>query len=453
MKDFQFQNAAAAIRRAQARFPVGRVISVTGSQVVLTGLAGRAAPGDRVRLANGRYSGMVTSAEGQNVRVLLDGPAEGVVTGDAGVLVPPPVFAPHDGWIGRVVDPEGQPLDGRPLSQGCALASLYAAPPPAGARRALGPRVGTGLALFDTILPLARGQRIGLFAGSGVGKSTLLAQLAQGVEADVIVIGLVGERGRELREFIENALGPDGMARCVIVAATSDRPAHTRRRCAAAATAVAEHFRDAGRHVLLLIDSVTRFAEAHREVATAAGEAANLRGYPSSTAAAIAGLCERAGPGVADAGDITAVYSVLVAGSDMDEPIADILRSVLDGHVVLDRAIAERGRFPAVDVVRSVSRSLPGVATSHENGLIATARRHLGVYARSELMIQSGLYAPGSDKVVDEAIACHEALDRFCTEASPNGPRGAFRALQRALSAGQAEAAEAPPPGFGGPRR
>jgi flagellum-specific ATP synthase len=198
---------------------------------------------------------------------------------------------------------------------------------------------------------------------------------------------------------------------------------------------VAEHFRDAGRHVLLLSDRVTRFDEAHREVSSAAGEPASLRGYPASTSASIAALCERAGPGTEAAGDITAVYSVLVAGSDMEEPIADILRGVLDGHIVLDRAIAERGRFPAVDVVRSVSRSLPDVATAQENGLIAAARRHLGVYARSELMIQSGLYVPGSDKAVDEAIACHDALDMFCTEAAPQGPRAAFAALQRALSA------------------
>jgi flagellum-specific ATP synthase len=435
MTDTEFVNVASAIARATDTYPVGRVTGVSGSQAVLQGLSGRAALADRVRLPRCGHTGIVTRADGLETHIMLDGPANGVAVRDRAVLLPAPVFAPHDGWIGRVVDPDGQPLDGRPLTQGAQPVPLQAAPPPAGARRALGSRVGTGLALFDTILPLARGQRVGLFAGSGVGKSTLLANLARGVEADVIVIGLVGERGRELREFIEKVLGPDGMARCVIVAATSDRPAHTRRRCAAAATAVAEHFRDAGRHVLLLIDSVTRFAEAHREVSSAAGEPASLRGYPASTSAAIAALCERAGPGTEAAGDITAVYSVLVAGSDMEEPIADILRGVLDGHIVLDRAIAERGRFPAVDVVRSVSRSLPDVATAQENGLIAAARRHLGVYARSELMIQSGLYVPGSDKAVDEAIACHAALDAFCTEAAPHGPKAAFAALQRALSA------------------
>jgi flagellum-specific ATP synthase len=439
MKDTEFVNVASAIARATDTYPVGRVTGVSGSQAVLQGLSGRAALADRVRLPRCGHTGIVTRADGAETHIMLDGPANGVAVGDRAVLLPAPVFAPHDGWIGRVVDPDGQPLDGRPLAQGAVPVPLQAAPPPAGARRALGARVGTGLALFDTILPLARGQRVGLFAGSGVGKSTLLANLARGVEADVIVIGLVGERGRELREFIEKVLGPDGMARCVIVAATSDRPAHTRRRCAAAATAVAEHFRDAGRHVLLLIDSVTRFAEAHREVSSAAGEPASLRGYPASTSASIAALCERAGPGTEAAGDITAVYSVLVAGSDMEEPIADILRGVLDGHIVLDRAIAERGRFPAVDVVRSVSRSLPDVASAQENGLIAAARRHLGVYARSELMIQSGLYVPGSDKAVDEAIACHAALDRFCTEAAPHGPKAAFAALQRALSAAAEE--------------
>lgn len=445
MKNFDFAKVTTALGRAAATYPVGRITGVTGSQAVLQGLSGRAALGDRVRLMRGGHTGMVTRAEGAETHVMLDGPADGVAVGDRAVVSAAPVFAPHDGWIGRVVDPDGQPLDGRPLGPGAAPTPLQAAPPPAGQRRALGGRIATGLALFDTILPLARGQRVGLFAGSGVGKSTLLARLAQGVEAEVIVIGLVGERGRELRDFVDNVLGPEGLARCVIVAATSDRPAHTRRRCAAAATAVAEHFRDAGRHVLLLVDSVTRFAEAHREVASAAGEPASLRGYPASTAAAIAALCERAGPGAGAAGDITAVYSVLVAGSDMEEPVADMLRGVLDGHIVLDRAIAERGRFPAVDVVRSVSRSLPEVATAHENDLIAAARRHLGVHARSELMIQSGLYVPGSDQAVDAAIACHAALDDFCTQAAPHGPKAAFIALQRALAAGQ-DGGPAPPP-------
>ena len=267
--------------------------------------------------------------------------------------------------------------------------------------------------MFNTLLPLVRGQRIGLFAGSGVGKSSLLAKLARGVSADVVVIALVGERGRELREFVEKVLGPEGMARSVIVAATSDQSPLVRRRCAWAAMTVAEHFRDQGKHVLFLADSVTRFAEAHREVALAAGEPPSLRGFPPSTSHSIMSLAERAGPGLEGAGDITAIFSVLVAGSDMDEPVADILRGVLDGHVVLDRAIAERGRFPAIDLLRSVSRSLPDAATAEENRLIGAARRLLGAYANAEMMIQAGLYAHGSDAQIDKAIAVYPDLDQF----------------------------------------
>jgi flagellum-specific ATP synthase len=280
-----------------------------------------------------------------------------------------------------------------------------------------------------------RGQRIGLFAGSGVGKSTLLGKFARGIATDVVVIALIGERGRELREFVERVLGPQGMARAVVVAATSDQSALVRRRCAWAAMAVAEHFRDQGLHVLLLADSVTRFAEAHREVALAAGEAASLRGYPPSVAPAIMAWAERAGPGPANAGDITAVFSVLVAGSDMEETVADILRGVLDGHVVMDRKIAERGRYPAIDLLRSVSRSLPLAATAAENSEIAQARRLLGAYDKAELMIQAGLYSAGSDPLIDAAIQVWPALDAFLAEDAPeDGIPGSFRRLQAALT-------------------
>lgn len=302
-------------------------------------------------------------------------------------------------------------------------------------RKRLGARLSTGVAVFDTLLPLVRGQRIGLFAGSGVGKSSLLAKFARKVDADVVVIGLVGERGRELREFTERVLGPEGMARSVIVTATSDLPALTRRRCAWTAMAVAEHFRDQGAHVLLLVDSVTRFAEAHREVALAAGEPAALRGYPPSLGQAIMALAERAGPGPEGVGDITAIFSVLVAGSDMEEPVADILRGVLDGHVVMDRKIAERGRFPAIDLLRSVSRSLPEAASEEENGLIAEVRKLLGAWDRAELMIQAGLYVKGTDPVVDRAMQIWPALDGFIGEDAPaGGIEASFARLAAILS-------------------
>ena len=403
----------------------------------VSGLGHAARLGDRARIV--ARQGVVLSAEviriGEGlVHLLPEGTAEGVSLADPVRLEPAPAFAPDDSWIGRVLDPDGRPLDGRPLLPGLRPRALRADPPLAGQRRAMGERIGTGFAVFDTLLPLARGQRIGLFAGSGVGKSTLLGGLAKGVAADVVVIGLVGERGRELRHFVEEVLGPEGMSRTVVVTATSDRAPQVRRRCAWAATAVAEHFRDAGRQVLLLLDSVTRFAEAHREVSVMAGEPAALRGFPASTGPAIAALCERAGPGAGEAGDITAVYSVLVQGSDMEEPVADWLRGVLDGHVVLDRTIAERGRFPAVDLLRSVSRSLPGIASRTENQLIHEARAHLGAYDRAALMIRAGLYTPGSDAEIDAAVTVQGGLDRFLALSGMASPAASFVALRQALA-------------------
>jgi len=433
------------------RFPLGRVVGASGATLAVSGLTHAARLGDRAELT---LMGGVTGAEviridGGLVQLLPETPAEGVSVGDPVRLIGAVAFAPDDAWIGRVVDPDGRPLDGRPLLPGLAARALRSPPPQAQSRRAMGARLATGFPVFDTVLPLARGQRIGLFAGSGVGKSTLLAGLARGVQADVIVIGLVGERGRELRHFVEEVLGPVGMARSVVVAATSDRAPQVRRRCALAATAVAEHFRDQGRQVLLLLDSITRFAEAHRELAVASGEPAALRGFPASTGGAIASLCERAGPGSAEGGDITAIYAVLVAGSDMEEPVADMLRGVLDGHVVLDRTIAERGRFPAVDVLRSVSRSLPGVATAPESALIAEARRLLGAYDRSALMIRAGLYAVGSDPEVDAAIAAHGPLERFLSMRDTADVAASFTALRHVLTVAKAPHRSKPAPRAG----
>lgn len=421
------------LRRAR---PLGRVTALDRGALRLSGLGAAVRLGDRVAVLPEGADPVeceVTRA-GADVEARPGEGVEALRIGDRARLLGPPTIAPHDGWLGRIVDPAGAPLDGRPL-RGAGRARPLAGPPPqAATRRRLGPRMATGLAAFDTLLPLVRGQRIGLFAGSGVGKSTLLADLARGAAADVIVIALVGERGRELRAFVEDALGAEGMARAVIVAATSDRPATVRRRCAGAAMAVAEHFRDAGRHVLYLCDSVTRFAEAHREIALAAGERASLGGHPPSMPAAIAALAERAGPGAdtGGTGDITAVFSVLVAGSDMEEPVADTLRGVLDGHVVLAREIAERGRFPAIDLPASVSRSLPDAASAAENALISRARRLLGAYARSEMMIRAGLHSPGADPELDEAVALWPALDAFLGARIPD-IGAAFADLAHAL--------------------
>lgn len=433
MSEDIFDQMTAAIHRVQPALPAGHVTEIAGNVIKVSGLSSDARVGDRLKVIGHDLKGEVIRTSSSTLDAIIEGSSEGLGLGTIVTLNARPIFAPHDGWIGRVVDPDGLPLDSRPLLPGLRSRHIHSDPPPAAERRHLGARLSTGFAIFDTILPIVRGQRIGLFAGSGVGKSTLLAALAKRVDADVIVIGLVGERGRELREFVTKSLGPDGMARSVIVAATSDRASQTRRRCPLAATAVAEFFRDQGKQVLLLMDSVTRFAEAHREVAVASGETANLRGHPASTPGAIAGLCERAGPGKEGQGDITAIYTVLVSGSDMEEPVADMLRGVLDGHVVLDRTIAERGRFPAIDVPRSVSRSLPEAANPSENKLIQKARQHMGTYAQSEMMIQAGLYAPGSDSKIDESIAVHEKLEAFISMQGDQSTAGSFHFLQRAL--------------------
>ena len=428
---------AGTLARLQVWEVWGSVAAVDSAALSVPGLGPAARRGDRVRVTpRGRAPLLaeIVAVDGAQARAMWFGSGEGVAVGDKVWLEHQRGVAPCTAWIGRVVDAFGEPMDGAPLGHGTIPVPMRRNPPPPAARRGLGARVGTGLAVLDTMLPLARGQRIGLFAGSGVGKSTLLGQLARGVAADVVVIGLIGERGREVRDFVADVLGAEGMARSVVIAASSDQSPLARRQAAWLATAVAETFRDAGQHVLLMMDSLTRFAEAHREVALAAGEPPSLRAYPPSTAHAIAGLVERAGPGAeAGQGDITAVYSILVAGSDMEEPVADIARGTLDGHVVLERAIAERGRFPAIDVRRSVSRSLPGCASDEENALLARARRLIGAYEDAEPMIRTGLYVAGTDPAIDEAMATHEALEAFVATRSTTAA-AAFEALEKAVT-------------------
>lgn len=430
----KLESIAARIGSLRPARYFGTVTEVRADLLRVSGLNTHASIGDRVRFQDAHgLCGEIVALGGNLADILPEARPDGLSIGTKAELIFAPRIAPSDAWIGRVIDPFGQPVDGRPLHPGAGIRSYVNAPPPAITRKRLGERLDTGLVIFDTLLPIVRGQRIGLFAGSGVGKSTLLSKLARGISADVIVIALVGERGRELREFVETVLGPEDMARAVIVAATSDQSPLVRRRCAWAAMSVAEHFRDRGRHVLFLADSITRFAEAHREIALSSGERASHRGFPPSTSHMIMSLAERAGPGPEGTGDITGIFSVLVAGSDMEEPVADILRGVLDGHVVLDRSIAERGRFPAVDVLRSVSRALPHAASDTENKLIVRARAALGAYAESELMIKSGLYAAGSDVVLDEAVRLYPALDAVLAQNSPRGCAESFRLLAAAM--------------------
>lgn len=414
----------------------GQISETRGATLLARGLSKQSRLGDRVMIEcrdGTLLGGEILGLSPVGAEILAEGPIDGVAIGDPVEHLGRNHIAPDDGWIGRVIDPYGNPLDGRPLVRGRLARPLRAPPPPPARRKRLGGRLDTGVDAFNTVLPLVRGQRIGLFAGSGVGKTSLLGQFARGVEADVVVLALVGERGRELREFIDEVLGAEGLARSVVVTATSDQSPLARRRAALTAMAVAEHFRDTGRHVLLLCDSITRFAEAHREIALSGGEAPSLRGFPPSTSHQIMSLAERAGPGEADQGDITAVFTVLVAGSDMEEPVADILRGVLDGHVVLERTIAERGRFPAIDLLRSVSRSLPAAASPGENAYITEARRLIGAYERAEMMIQAGLYTQGSDPLTDRAIKLFPKLDAFLAGMNTASVQESFGRLRKVL--------------------
>jgi type III secretion protein N (ATPase) len=324
-----------------------------------------------------------------------------------------------EGLLGRVVDGLGVPCDGGSAPDPAALEPWDVerpAPDPLTRARITRP-LATGVRALDALCTFGEGQRIGLFAGSGVGKSTLLGQLARQAAADVNVICLVGERGREVRDFIEESLGADGLARSVVVCATSDAPALVRLKSAVVATAVAEWFRDRrGARVLFMMDSVTRFARAQREVGLAAGEPPARQGYPPSVFAALPRLLERTG--TAARGSITAIYTVLVAGGDMEEPIADEVRGILDGHVVLDRALGARGRWPAIDVLASLSRVMPQVTGDEHRAAAARVRELLATYERQRDLILLGAYKPGSDKRVDEAIARADAIEVFLRQAT-----------------------------------
>ncbi len=450
--DSEIDGLLSEIKSLQISRPVGRVVGVQGGLIEILGLTDVARTGDLITVhrKNGlNLVGEISKIDPELVYMLPESAPVGVALADRATFHRTPEFAPETHWLGRVIDPFGRPLDGKPLLRGAISQDLMAAPAAAADRDSMGNRLATGLAVLNTILPIVEGQRVGLFAGSGVGKSQLLATLAQNMQADVVVIALIGERGREVNDFVDRVMGPESMKRVVVIAATSDQSALTRRRCAWSAMTVAEHFRDAGLNVLFLADSITRFAEAHREISVTAGEAPVLRGFPPSVTPLITGLCERAGPGADDQGSITAVFSVLVAGSDMDEPIADILRGVLDGHIILNRSIAERGRYPAIDVGKSVSRSLPLAASDAENAMIADVRKLLGCYEKSEVMINAGLYAQGADPELDRAIKAWPELDSFFARPDKEGIKHSFDRLslilRRAAFPGDRRT-ESPPP-------
>jgi flagellum-specific ATP synthase len=324
--------------------------------------------------------------------------------------------------LGRVLDALGRPIDGLgalPISR--AVGASVGVPHPLRRQRIRDPFV-TGVRALDAFTPLGRGQRLGLFAGSGVGKSTLMGMIARGCEADVIVVALVGERGREVREFIEKDLGPAGLKRAVVVVATSDAPAPLRLRAASSATAIAEAYRDEGKNVLLMMDSVTRLAMAQREIGLAVGEPPTTRGYTPSVFALLPRLLERTGAG--EVGAITALYTVLVEGDDMNEPVADAVRGILDGHLVLSRQLAHFNHYPAIDVLESVSRLTRDVCAPAEVALAGRAREHLALYRKNEDLISIGAYQKGGSAALDEAILRQPALRKFlCQSTEERTPR------------------------------
>jgi flagellum-specific ATP synthase len=318
-----------------------------------------------------------------------------------------------EGLLGRVIDSDGHALDGRPPPRPDGYTGLTGVPLNPLAREPITQGLDVGVRAINAMLPIGRGQRVGLFAGSGVGKSTLLGMMTKYTQADVVVVGLIGERGREVRDFVESTLGPAGLKRAVVVASPADRPPLARIHGALRATAIAEHFRDQGLNVLLLMDSLTRFAQAQREIGLSIGEPPTTRGYPPSVFARLPALVERAGMGPAGRGSITAFYTVLTEGDDQQEPIADAARAILDGHIVLDRRIADSGLYPAIDIERSVSRVVTEIADLATRERIRRLKRLMAAYSAQRDLIAIGAYQRGADPLVDEAIARWPAIQAF----------------------------------------
>lgn len=362
-------------------------------------------------------TGEVISFEGIETLIAAYGDWSGVRRGNRVELTESvPRVRVGNGLLGRVIDGRGRFLDDRPAPILPHRIRLQCEPTSPMRRPRIKQPLGTGVKVIDTLLTCGQGQRMGIFAGSGVGKSTLLGQMARSSTADVNVVVLVGERGREVREFIEKDLGPEGLAKSVVVVATSDEAAILRLRAAFLGTAIAEHFRDAGQNVLLLMDSVTRCALAQREIGLAAGEPPATRGFPPSVFSLLPRLLERSGR--TDVGSITAFYAVLVEGDDQHEPITDAVRGILDGHIVLSRRLAERGHWPAIDVLASLSRLFPDLSSSEHQVAAQRLRQILAAYAQAEDLINLGAYVPGSNKLVDTAIRCRSNIDAFLRQES-----------------------------------
>jgi len=399
----------------------GRVRTVQGLLIEVVGPVRELRVGGRVKIesAGGAWLGAeIIGFRDGHALCLPFGPVAGVRLGCKAV------FRRHDGavypaeaWLGRVINADGEPIDGKgPMLRGAVPYPLKAPPPPAHARSRVGAPLDLGVRVLNTFTTMCDGQRMGIFAGSGVGKSVLMSMLARNAEVDVAVIGLIGERGREVQEFITDYLGEKGIEQAVVVVATSDEAALMRRQAAYLTLTLAEFFRDSGKRVLVMMDSLTRFAQAQREIGLATGEPPTAKGYPPTVFTELPQLLERAGPGLVNSGSVTGLFTVLVEGDDHNEPIADAVRGILDGHIVMERGIAERGRYPAVNVLRSISRTMPGCVPQAVRPVLQKARELMSVFADMEELIRLGAYRKGSDPQVDRAIAINPALEAFLSQ-------------------------------------
>ncbi len=399
----------------------GRVTKILGLVVEVIGIADKLSIGAMVVLCpkDGRRIPCEAVGFQDGIALIMPfGTLDGIGLGcRAEVAGYTPTVSPSPAWLGRVINALGEPLDGEgPLPKGDLPIPLRNSPPPAKDRTRIGEKLDLGVRAINTFLATCQGQRMGIFSGSGVGKSVSISMMARYTTAEVSVIGLVGERGREVQEFIEDDLGEEGLARSVVIVATGDEPPLMRRQAAYLTMAVAEYFRAKDSQVLCMIDSVTRFAMAIREIGLSAGEPPTTKGYPPSMYGELARLLERAGPGLKGQGAITGLFTILVEGDDMNEPVADAARGILDGHIVMDRAIADRGRYPAIDILKSVSRSMPECLDKYQQQIVRKARNYISTYEDMAELIRLGAYRKGSDPKVDEAIQYYDPIEDFLTQ-------------------------------------
>jgi len=415
------QTLIGEIERLPTERLFGRVASVRGLVIEIGGVQGNLSVGDRCCVMTRDDRTVTCEVVGfrSGYALLLPfGGLDGIGMGCRAELTESaPMLRPAESWLGRVINAFGEAVDGKgPMPMGDRAYPVRTQPPPAHQRKRVGGKLDLGVRALNTFLTCCQGQRMGIFAGSGVGKSTILSMLIRHSKAEMVVIGLVGERGREAREFIEDDLGEEGLARSVVVLATSDESPLMRRQAAYTTLTVAEYFRDQGRNVLCLMDSVTRFAMAQREISLSAGEPPASKGYTPTVFAELPRLLERAGPGVPGTGSITGLFTVLVEGDDHNEPISDAVRGILDGHIVLDRTIAERNRYPAINILRSVSRTMPACNTQDQNDLVNAARRIITTYEDMAELIRLGAYRQGANADVDAAIHYYPGIEAFLAQ-------------------------------------